>query len=137
MHACCYSVVSDSRRPHGPYPPGSSVHGILQARILEWPCPPPGDLPDPGLNPGLLCLLHWHVGSLPPVPPGKPWKCCLHLDKQRIWQPPRQHVTVPPTVRPEGTQDRNRMPATNQSATIAALLPNSAPRDQRWTRIRH
>ena len=33
-------------------PPGSSVHGILQARILEWlPCPPPGDLPDPGIEP--------------------------------------------------------------------------------------
>ena len=30
------SVVSDSMRPHGLYPPGSSVHGILQARILEW-----------------------------------------------------------------------------------------------------
>ena len=23
-------------RPHGLYPPGSSVHGIPQARILEW-----------------------------------------------------------------------------------------------------
>ena len=33
-------------------PPGSSVHGILQARILEWvPCPSPGDLPDPGIEP--------------------------------------------------------------------------------------
>ena len=31
--------------------PGSSVHGILQARILEWGCPPPGDLPDPGIKP--------------------------------------------------------------------------------------
>jgi len=30
--------------------PGSSVHGILQARILEWVAiPPPGDLPDPGI----------------------------------------------------------------------------------------
>ena len=28
-------------------PSGSSVHGILQSRILEWlPYPPPGDLPD-------------------------------------------------------------------------------------------
>ena len=28
--------------------PGSSVHGILQVRILEWlPCPPLGDLPQP------------------------------------------------------------------------------------------
>ena len=33
-------------------PPGSSVHGILQTRILEWlPCPPPGDLPDLGTEP--------------------------------------------------------------------------------------
>ena len=32
-------------------PPDSSVHGILQARILSgWPCPPPGDLPDPGIE---------------------------------------------------------------------------------------
>ena len=34
-------------------PPGSSVPGILQARILEWvPCPPLGDLPDSGTEPG-------------------------------------------------------------------------------------
>ena len=25
-----------SLRPHGLCPPGSSVHGILQARILKW-----------------------------------------------------------------------------------------------------
>ena len=32
--------------------PGSSVHGIPQARILEWvPFPFPGDLPDPGIKP--------------------------------------------------------------------------------------
>ena len=28
--------------------------------------------PDSGLNPGLLCLLHWQAGCLPLVPPGKP-----------------------------------------------------------------
>ena len=32
-------------------PPGSSVHGILQERILEWVlCPPPGDLLNPGIK---------------------------------------------------------------------------------------
>ena len=42
--------------------PGSSVHGILHARIPEWkkkkkeyrsgfPCPPPGDLPHSGIEP--------------------------------------------------------------------------------------
>ena len=30
-----HSVVSDSLQPHGLWP-GSSVHGILQARTLEW-----------------------------------------------------------------------------------------------------
>ena len=36
-------------------PPGSSVHGILQASILYWlPCPSPGDLPDPVIKPTSL-----------------------------------------------------------------------------------
>ena len=34
------------------------------------PCPPPGDLPDPGIEPP--SLLHWQAGSLPLTPPGKP-----------------------------------------------------------------
>ena len=36
-------------------PPGSSVHGVLQVRILQWVAmPTPGDLPNLGiLNPGL------------------------------------------------------------------------------------
>ena len=35
--------------------PGSSVHGILQARILsELPFPPPGDLSNPGIEPEFL-----------------------------------------------------------------------------------
>ena len=29
---------------------GFSVHGILQARILEWFFPTPGDLPEPGIK---------------------------------------------------------------------------------------
>ena len=50
-------------------PPGSSVHGILQARILEWvPCPSPGDFPDPGIEPKSPAL---QVDSLPSEPPGK------------------------------------------------------------------
>ena len=36
-------------------PPGSSVHGIFQARILEWVAiPSPGDLPNPGIEPTSL-----------------------------------------------------------------------------------
>ena len=49
------SGVSDSLRPVDCSPPGSSVHGSLQARTLEGlPWPPPGDLPDPGMEPTAL-----------------------------------------------------------------------------------
>ena len=51
-------------------PPGSSVSGILQARILEgWPCPPPGDLPSPGIKPRSSPL---QADSLPAEPQWKP-----------------------------------------------------------------
>ena len=55
-------------------PPGSSVHGILHARILEWVAMPSsrGIFPTQGLNPCLLGLMHWQVDSLLLVPPGKP-----------------------------------------------------------------
>ena len=36
------------------------------------PCPPPGDLPNPGIKPRLLHFLPWQVDSLPLAPPGKP-----------------------------------------------------------------
>ena len=49
--------------------PGSSVHGIFQARILELPCPPPGHLPTPGMEP--LSLVSPSCGFLPLAPPGK------------------------------------------------------------------
>ena len=33
------------------------VHGILQVTILEWVAiPSPGDLPDPGTEPGISCI---------------------------------------------------------------------------------
>ena len=36
-------------------PPNSSVHGILQARMLEWVAvPSPGDLPNPEIEPTSL-----------------------------------------------------------------------------------
>ena len=33
---CVHAQLSPTLSPHGLYPPGSSVHGILQARTLEW-----------------------------------------------------------------------------------------------------
>ena len=143
IFSCCCHLVAKwcltLFHPHGP--PGSCVHGISQARILEWvtlsfsrgsswprdqthisciacrsftteppgkplifscymlgcfscvqlfaplwtvahqapssvgfsrqeywsgsPCSPPGDLPDPGLEPTSFVSLHWQAGSLP------------------------------------------------------------------------
>ena len=65
------SAVSDCLQPHG----------LLSARLLcPWrfskreywsglPCPPPGDLPNPGTEPRSSAL---QADSLPSEPPGKP-----------------------------------------------------------------
>jgi len=45
-----------------------TVHRILQARILEW-VPPPGDLPNPGIELRSPAL---QKNSLPAEPPGCP-----------------------------------------------------------------
>ena len=54
-HCACTracSVVFDSFDPLDCSPPGSSVHGIFQAKIWSgMPFPPPGDPPDPRIKP--------------------------------------------------------------------------------------
>ena len=48
--------------------PGSSVYGILQARKLEWVAfPSPGDLPNPGVEPGFPVLQEDTLPSEPPT----------------------------------------------------------------------
>ena len=55
-------------------PPGSSVHGDSPGKNTGVGCHalPQGIFRTQGSNPGLLHLLHWQVGSLPPALPGKP-----------------------------------------------------------------
>ena len=55
-------------------PPGSSVHGILQARVLEWVVMPSsgGSSQPRDRTQVFLHLLHWQESSLPLVPPEKP-----------------------------------------------------------------
>ena len=60
---------------------GSSVHGILQARILEWVAfISPGDLPYPGIQPWSLTL---QADSLSSEPPGKESRNCLKCRRPR------------------------------------------------------
>ena len=62
MHgSCCRYLVAQSCptlcNPLGCSPPGSCVHGISQARVLEWAAIPVSrDLPDPGIEPGFPVL---------------------------------------------------------------------------------
>ena len=56
--------MSDSLRPHGCSPPGSSVLGIFQARIVEWVAIP-FSRPDPGTKLKSPAL---QVDSLPSRP---------------------------------------------------------------------
>ena len=59
-------------------PPGSSVLGIFQARILEWfAFLSPGDLPDPGIKPATPVLAGRFFTA---EPSGKP-KEVLHSQK--------------------------------------------------------
>ena len=51
-------------------PPGTSTSGILHSRILEGVAiPSPGDLPNPGIEPGPPTF---EADSLPSEPLGKP-----------------------------------------------------------------
>ena len=66
-----HSVVSDSLRPPGLYPARPLCPWGL-SRQEHWSgllCPPPADLPNPGVEPRSPTL--W-VDSLPSEPPGKP-----------------------------------------------------------------
>ena len=56
--------------PVDPRPPGSSVHGFSRQEYWRGlPCPPPGDLSNPGIEPRSPTI---QANSLPSEPPGKP-----------------------------------------------------------------
>ena len=61
-------------------PTGTSVHGILQARILDGlSFPSPGDLPDLGIEPTSPAL---QADALPSEPPGKPDNTTLIVETE-------------------------------------------------------
>ena len=64
--------------------PGSSVHEIVQARILECVAmPPPGDFPDPGIEPtspvSPVLAGGFFTAECPWKLPIKPWMTALFL----------------------------------------------------------
>ena len=74
VHAELLQLCPTLCNPMDYSPPGSSVHGISQARKLEWvPMIPPGDLPNPGVQPATPAL---QVGA---ESPGKPFLVGLSI----------------------------------------------------------
>ena len=69
MHAC--SVKYDSCNPMDCSPPGSSVHGIFQARN-GLPFPILKDLPEPGIKPEYSMSPALASGFFTTEPPAKP-----------------------------------------------------------------
>ena len=77
--ACMLSHFSCARLcdPMDYSPPDSSVHGILQARILGWVAMPSSrGSSQPKDRTRVSCLPRWQVGSLPLAPLGKPIRHC-------------------------------------------------------------
>ena len=76
--------MSNSLQPHRLY----TIRLFCPRRFSKqeyWsrlPCPPPGDLPDPGIEPMSLSSPAWQANSLPlalPGKPGSPYSCFLIL----------------------------------------------------------
>ena len=112
-------------------PPGSSVHGIfLQEYWSGLPFPSPGDLPDPGIEPGSPALQAEslppsHQGSLLPSQPPcnsplAPMKLRSPLDpphpSQRLWK--RQLPAA-------GDNPSRRVPRLGQLGVWEGLAPHS------------
>ena len=74
MHACSGAQSCPTLCKSMDYsPPGSSVHGIILARILEWVAVSSSrDLPDPGIEPASLVPRSLVRGFFTTEPLGKP-----------------------------------------------------------------
>ena len=110
--------------------PGSSIHGIFQARILEWlPFPSPGDLPHLGIEAGSPTL---QADALPSEPPGKP-----------TWRPPSleaKNVAMAAPGLPWGKSYPILVPSAQNLSITWYVLPTShfpqsgpAPKRLRFT----
>ena len=84
-------------------PPGSSIHGVLQARILSGlPFASPGHHPNSGIDPGSPAL---QADSLPSEPPQNGFAVL------KISSAPSTHTTLPSTL------------ATTDLFTVSMILP--------------
>ena len=126
------SVVSDFLQHDSP--PGSSVRGILQAKILEWIAMSSvrGSSRPTDRTRVSFCLLHWRGGSLPLAPP----ELCSTFRKSSLHLPPNRQIHLVGTQ----TWDHNvlkclapRWPLPALSGELKAIPPLELhPRPPGW-----
>ena len=98
MHVCYVtSVTSDSLWPMDCSPPSSSVHGILQERILEWLISLLQEIFPPGIEPTSLMSPALAGKIFTTEPPGKP------LDGLQVFKTPANHPYIHPSNNPRET----------------------------------
>ena len=101
-------------------PPGSSVQGILQARILEWVAISSSRGSSQGSNPHLLCFLRWQVGSLPLAPPRKQ---VLQNAASGSRGTDQGSKGSPSTVLGQPKSEETDLPRTNRFLLVRAEIP--------------
>ena len=101
-------------------PPGSSLRGLLQARILEWLAfPPPGSLPDPGIEPASAALAG---RSLPLSRDGSPLEGHVPTIKCLVWKQP---ITSTYNAELVGRASHMVSPCTRKGKKTRNILPKS------------
>ena len=89
------------------------------------PCPLQGIFPNQGLNPHLLCLLHWEVGSLPLAPLGQP-QWWIHVINTAKSESERWSV-VSDSLWPHGLYSPWNSPGQNTGVGSHSLLQGIFP----------
>ena len=77
VHAKSLQLCSTLCDPVDCSPPGSSIHGVHQARILEWAAMPSSRGSSWPRDGSCVSYLHWLAGSLPVAP--NCWQCSLTI----------------------------------------------------------
>ena len=116
--------------------PGSSVHGILQAKYWSGlPCPPPGDLPVEDLT-LVYCGSCATGGFFTTEPPGKPLLslCTQHLtldtgttetNSRRLVQEHREAVRIDSVYVPIFKKDKMKLFGSRFWKQVVSVLPYS------------
>ena len=110
--------------------PGVSIHGILRQEYWSGlPFPSPGDIPDPGIEPGSPAL---KADSLPSEPPRKlSGKCWFLSTINRLSHAPF-HLNIPPTVSPSSKFPLAIYLKVNLIKFVFKLGPNHIQQRRQW-----